>query len=70
MPMQRCCLSRQRQGQTAVEAFDTIDAVIENRYAYGQYRVVSMRSSAVRLLPSKQPPSDKGRRLRLYYITL
>ncbi len=63
--MQRCCLSRQRQGQRP-EAFDTIDAVIENRNAYPYRCLNEILSEAVAM---KQPPSDKGRRLRLYYIT-
>lgn len=65
--MQRCCLSRQRQVRDCRSFFDTIDAVIENHaMRVGTGVLNEILSEAVAM---KQPPSDKGRRLRLYYIT-
>ena len=54
-------------GQRLSRLFDTIDAVIENhamRVATGVLNEIM--AEAVSL---QQPPSDKGKRLRLYYIT-
>jgi GTP-binding protein len=54
-------------GQRLPKMFDTIDAVIENHaMRIGTGVLNEILSEAVAL---KQPPSDKGRRLRLYYIT-
>ena len=54
-------------GQRLPKLFETIDAVIENhalRIATGVLN--EMMSEAVAM---QQPPADKGKRLRLYYIT-
>ena len=54
-------------GQRLPRLFDIIDAVIENhamRIATGPLNEILMEAVAL-----KQPPSDKGRRLKLYYIT-
>ncbi|MCR4672938.1 MAG: ribosome biogenesis GTPase Der [Lachnospiraceae bacterium] len=54
-------------GQRLPRLFDIIDAVIENhamRVGTGALNEILMEAVAM-----KQPPSDKGRRLKLYYIT-
>ena len=56
-----------KTGQRVDKMFDTIDMVLANhamRIATGTLNEIM--SEAVAL---KQPPSDKGKRLRLYYIT-
>ena len=54
-------------GQRLPKLFDTIDAVIENstlRISTGVLNEIVTEAVAM-----QQPPSDKGKRLRLYYIT-
>ncbi len=54
-------------GQRLSKLYDTIDAVNENhsmRVATGVLNEIMAEAVAM-----QQPPSDKGRRLRLYYIT-
>jgi len=54
-------------GQRLPALFDTIDAVLENcsqRVATGVLNEIIAEAAAM-----KQPPSDKGRRLRLLYAT-
>ncbi len=54
-------------GQRLPKLFDTIDAVIENctlRVGTGVLNEIMTEAVAI-----QQPPSDKGKRLRLYYIT-
>ncbi|MCP1101541.1 GTP-binding protein [Aequitasia blattaphilus] len=54
-------------GQRLPKLFDMIDVVIENqtlRIATGVLNEIMMEAVAM-----QQPPSDKGKRLRLYYIT-
>ncbi len=54
-------------GQRLHKLYETIDAVIENhamRIATGVLNEILSEAVAM-----KQPPSDKGKRLRLYYIT-
>ncbi len=54
-------------GQRVNKLYETIDAVIENHaMRIGTGVLNEILSEAVAL---KQPPSDKGKRLRLYYIT-
>ena len=54
-------------GQRLPKLFDTIDAVIENHAMRVSTGVLNeIMAEAVAL---QQPPSDKGKRLRLYYIT-
>ncbi|MCI6017427.1 MAG: ribosome biogenesis GTPase Der [Clostridiales bacterium] len=54
-------------GQRIQKLFDVIDAVIENHsMRIGTGVLNEILSEAVAM---KQPPSDKGKRLRLYYIT-
>lgn len=54
-------------GQRLTKLFDVIDMVIENqtlRVATGVLNEILMEAAAL-----QQPPSDKGKRLKLYYIT-
>lgn len=54
-------------GQRLMKLYDTIDAVYENhsmRVATGVLNEIMAEAVAL-----QQPPSDKGKRLRLYYIT-
>ena len=56
-----------KTGQRVDKLFDTIDMVLENqamRISTGVLNEILTEATAL-----KQPPSDKGRRLRLYYIT-
>ena len=56
-----------KTGQRVDKLFDTIDMVLENqamRISTGVLNEILSEATAL-----KQPPSDKGRRLRLYYIT-
>ncbi len=54
-------------GQRVSKLYETIDAVIENHaLRVGTGVLNEILSEAVAM---KQPPSDKGKRLRLYYIT-
>ena len=54
-------------GQRLNKLYETIDAVIENcALRVGTGVLNEILSEAVAM---KQPPSDKGKRLRLYYIT-
>ncbi|MCQ8200325.1 ribosome biogenesis GTPase Der, partial [Vibrio parahaemolyticus] len=54
-------------GQRLPKLFETIDAVSENhalRVATGVLNEIMAEAVAL-----QQPPTDKGKRLRLYYIT-
>ena len=56
-----------KTGQRLPKLFETIDAVIENttlRVSTGVLNEIMTEAVAM-----QQPPSDKGKRLRLYYIT-
>ena len=56
-----------KTGQRVDKLFDTIDMVLENqamRISTGTLNEILSEATAL-----KQPPSDKGRRLKLYYIT-
>lgn len=54
-------------GQRLSKLFDTIDMVLENQTMRVQTGVLNeIMTEAVAL---QQPPSDKGKRLKLYYIT-
>lgn len=67
MPYAEMLFISAKTGQRLPKLFDTIDAVIQNhsmRVATGVLNEIM--SEAVAL---NQPPSDKGKRLRLYYIT-
>jgi GTP-binding protein len=56
-----------KTGQRLPKLFETIDAVIENhslRIATGVLNEIMAEAVAL-----NQPPSDKGKRLKLFYIT-
>lgn len=56
-----------RTGQRLTKLFDSIEVVIQNRnlrISTGVLNEIMMEATAL-----QQPPSDKGKRLRLYYIT-
>ncbi len=56
-----------KSGQRVEKLFETIDVVIQNhslRIATGVLNEILMEALAM-----QQPPSDKGRRLRIYYMT-
>ena len=65
--MQRLCLYLQRPGRVLPKLFEKIDMIIENqtmRIATGVLNEIMSEAIAL-----QQPPSDKGKRLKLYYIT-
>ena len=67
MPYAELLFISAQTGQRLPKLFETIDAVIENhslRIATGVLNEIM--SGAVAM---QQPPSDKGKRLKLYYIT-
>lgn len=67
MPYAEMIYISAKTGQRLPKLFDTIDAVIENtslRIATGVLNEIMAEAVAL-----KQPPSDKGRRLKLFYIT-
>ena len=54
-------------GQRLVKLFDMVDTIIENQTMRVQTGVLNeIMTEAVAM---QQPPSDKGKRLKLYYIT-
>lgn len=56
-----------KTGQRTGKLFETIDAVVENcalRVSTGVLNEIMTEATAM-----QQPPSDKGKRLKLYYIT-
>lgn len=67
MPYAELIFISAKTGQRVQKLYDVIDAVIENhsmRIATGVLNEILSEATAM-----KQPPSDKGKRLRLYYIT-
>ena len=67
MPYAELLFISAQTGQRLPKLFETIDAVIENhslRIATGVLNVIMSEAVAM-----QQPPSDKGKRLKLYYIT-
>ncbi len=67
MPYAEMLFISAKTGQRLPKLFETIDAVIENhslRVATGVLNEIMAEAVAL-----NQPPSDKGKRLRLYYIT-
>ncbi|MCI8560120.1 MAG: ribosome biogenesis GTPase Der [Dorea sp.] len=67
MPYAEIMYVSARTGQRLNKLYDVIDMVIENqtlRVATGVLNEIMMEAVAM-----QQPPSDKGKRLRLYYIT-
>lgn len=67
MPYAEIMYVSARTGQRLNRLYDVIDMVIENqtlRVATGVLNEIMMEAVAL-----QQPPSDKGKRLKLYYIT-
>lgn len=67
MPYAEILFVSAKSGQRLAKLFDMIDVVIENnamRISTGVLNEIMMEAVAM-----QQPPSDKGKRLRLYYIT-
>ncbi len=67
MPYAEIMYVSAKTGQRLPKLFDKIDMVIENqtlRVATGVLNEIMMEAVAL-----QQPPSDKGKRLKLYYIT-
>lgn len=67
MPYAEIVYISAKSGQRIEKLFDTIDMVIQNqtmRIATGVLNEILTEAVAM-----QQPPSDKGRRLKLYYIT-
>jgi len=67
MPYAELLFISAKTGQRTGKLYETIDAVIENTTLRVSTGVLNeIMSEAVAM---QQPPSDKGKRLRLYYIT-
>lgn len=67
MPYAEILFISAETGQRLPKLFETIDMVIENqamRVATGVLNEIMAEAVAM-----QQPPSDKGKRLKLYYIT-
>ena len=67
MPYAEMIFISAKTGQRLNKLFDLIDMVIENqsmRIATGVLNEIMTEAVAL-----QQPPSDKGKRLKLYYIT-
>ena len=67
MPYAEIIFISAETGQRLTKLFDTIDMVLENqskRIATGVLNEIMTEAIAL-----NQPPSDKGRRLRIYYVT-
>ena len=67
MPYAELIFISAKTGQRLPKLFDVIDAVIDNcalRIQTGVLNEILMEATAM-----KQPPTDKGKRLRIYYIT-
>lgn len=67
MPYAEIIFISAKTGQRIGKLYETIDAVVENstlRVATGVLNEIMTEAVAM-----QQPPSDKGKRLRLYYIT-
>ena len=67
MPYAELMFISSETGQRLPKLFDTIDMILENQSLRIQTGVLNeIMSEAIAL---QQPPSDKGKRLKLYYIT-
>ncbi len=67
MPYAEIIFISVKSGQRIGKVFETIDAVLENnsmRVATGVLNEIVAEAVAM-----QQPPSDKGKRLRIYYVT-
>ena len=67
MPYAEMIFISAETGQRLPKLFDMIDAVIENSALRIQTGVLN--EILTEAMAMKQPPSDKGKRLRIYYIT-
>ncbi len=67
MPYAELIFISAKTGQRMPKLFETIDAVIENHALRVQTGVLNEILSEATAM--KQPPSDKGKRLKIYYIT-
>lgn len=67
MPYAELIFISAKSGQRLPKLFDMIDAVIENHALRVQTGVLNEILSEATAM--KQPPSDKGKRLKIYYIT-
>lgn len=67
MPYAELIFISAKSGQRMPKLFDMIDAVIENHALRVQTGVLNEILSEATAM--KQPPSDKGKRLKIYYIT-
>lgn len=67
MPYAELIFISAKTGQRIPKLFETIDAVIENHALRVQTGVLNEILSEATAM--KQPPSDKGKRLKIYYIT-
>lgn len=67
MPYAEVLFISAKTGQRVGKIFDTIDMVIENQNLRIQTGVLNeILSEAVAM---QQPPSDKGKRLKIFYMT-
>ena len=67
MPYAEILFISAKTGQRVCKIFDTIDMVIENQNLRIQTGVLNeILSEAVAM---QQPPSDKGKRLKIFYMT-
>jgi GTP-binding protein len=67
MPYAQLIFISAKTGQRIPKLFETIDAVIENQMLRIQTGVLNeILTEAVAL---QQPPSDRGRRLKIFYMT-
>ncbi len=67
MPYAEMIFISAKTGQRLPKLFETIDAVIQNhalRIATGVLNEIVSEAVAM-----QQPPSDKGKRLKIYYVT-
>ena len=67
MPYAELIFISAKTGQRLPKLFDMIDAVIENQTLRIQTGVLN--EILTEAMAMKQPPSDKGKRLRIYYMT-
>ena len=67
MPYAEIIFLSAKTGQRLPKLFDIIDAVIQNNALRVQTGVLN--EILTEAMAMKQPPSDKGKRLRIYYIT-
>ena len=67
IPLPRSCAIPAKSGQRLNKVFEMIDVVIENnsmRVATGVLNEIVAEAVAM-----QQPPTDKGKRLKIYYVT-